>query len=304
MITAYHQTILTEYLAELKSQGINTTTHKSCMKTFLNHAISAGIDIMRLSITEAQGFQLYLATKTNEDGQIALSKITVVTIIDRVRRFYDYLKRRRLIHANPFNEIQKIKIVKSLPRNILSEENMDRFLRHLKEFWKGDNLFERRRLYRAHVISELMYSTGARINEVMKLKVSDIDFTRNTVVVRDDKTGKSRECILNEYASKVLKIYIDDMRRHIFTRNIKRSGDPLFGAGPSLVISLNGVLNKERGHLLKAGCDIRYIKEILGHEDLGTTQIYTKVDKIDLRDVIDKYHPRMLKRPALEMIEG
>ena len=47
-------------------------------------------------------------------------------------------------------------------------------------------------------------------------------------------------------------------------------------------------------HLLRAGCDIRYIKEILGHEELGTTQIYTKVDKLDLKKVIDEFHPRKL----------
>jgi site-specific recombinase XerD len=303
--------ILKEYLSFLHTQGVKTTNHKSGVRMFLSYANAAGIDILRLRIAEAQEFQLYLATKTKDDGKIALSKVTVSSIVDRVRRFYDYLKKRKLIHANPFNEIQKIKVVKGFPRNILNEGNMDKFLRHLKEFWKGENLFERRRLYRAHVIAELMYSTGARINEVTKLDANDIDFTRNTVLVRDSKTGKSRECILNEYASKILRIYIDDMRECVMTAS-RRKGNPLFGGNESLTIWLNGILNKESErlgmgrftshnfrhavgyHLLRAGCDIRYIKEILGHEDLGTTQVYTKVDKEDLRNIIDEFHPRRI----------
>lgn len=311
-MTELQQRIMNDYLAGLSACRVRTSSHKSPITIFFNWVNESGHDFLRLRIAEAQEFQLHLATKTNDDGSVHYSKVTVSTMVDRVRRFYDYLRKRKLIHSNPFNEIQVIKRKKALPKNILNEEQMSLFLRHFREFWKAENLIESRKLYRAHILAEFMYSTGARINEVMKIKREDIDFLRGTVKVYDDKTGKSRECILNEYASKVLRIFIDDMREYALVENVRRSG-ALFGAGPSLVIWLNGVLTAESlklglpkvtthhfrhavgFHLLRAGCDIRYIKEILGHEELGTTQIYTKVDKLDLKSVIDEFHPRRLK---------
>ena len=310
------ETIVAEYLSELGKQGVRIASHKSPLGIFFEYASNTGLDFLRLTISEAQGFQAYLATRTNEGGKAHYSKATVSTIIDRLRRFYDFLKKKRIIHANPFREIQGMKRMKTLPRNILNESDMNRFLTHLRSFWKGATLFERRKLYRAHVIAELMYSTGARINEVMKITADDVDFTRGLVSVKDDKTGKSRQCMLNEYASRVLRIYMDDMRSFILSG---KANGLLFGAGPSLVVWLNAVLTRESVklglskvtshhfrhavgfHLLRAGCDIRYIKEILGHEELGTTQVYTKVDKLDLRNIIDRFHPRKMHSCSSEV---
>lgn len=310
--------IVNEYLAELAANRVRITTHKSPLTVFFRWIHDADLDFLRLRMADAQEFQLHLATRTDEDGSIHYTNVTVSTNVDRIRRFYEYLRRRKLIPANPFTEMQAIKRKKALPRNILSEEEMAAFLRHLREFWKGENLFDRRKLYRAHVLAELMYSTGARINEVMKIKREDIDFLRGTVIVRDDKTDKTRECILNEYAAKVLGIFIDEMRPYALIAKIKRKEDPLFGAGSSLIIWFNGVLTAESAklglpkvtshhfrhavgyHLLRAGCDIRYIKEFLGHEDINTTQIYTKVEKLDLKNIIDAFHPRTFGKRAQE----
>jgi len=308
------QRIMNDYLAELEKSRVRTTPHKSPLTAFFQWVNDRGLDFLRLRIIDAQEFQLYLATKTNDDGSVHYNKVTVSTMVDRVRRFYDYLRKKKLIHGNPFNEIQAIKRKKAIPKNILNEEQMSLFLRHLREFNKAGNLFDRRKLYRTHVLAEFMYSTGARINEVMKIKREDIDFMRNTVTVFDDKTGKSRECILNEYAAKALRLYVEEMRGYVLVANHARKGDPLFGAGTGLVVWLNDVLTEESAklglpkvtthhfrhavgfHLLRAGCDIRYIKEILGHEELGTTQIYTKVDKLDLKSVIDEFHPRKMRQ--------
>jgi site-specific recombinase XerD len=319
IMTEFQTKILEEYMCDLnrRVKSIHNKGHRSAIGIFFRYANERGIDILRIRISEAQDFQLYLATRSRDDGGIYYSRVSVASIIERVTRFYEYLRERRMIRSNPFAEVIRIKLKKSLPRNILPEEDMSVFLKHLREFWKAGNLNDRRRLYRAHVISEFMYSTGARINEVVKIKGSDIDFFRNTARVTDDKTRKTRECILNDYAGKVLRLYIDNTRGIILTRKNNRKDDNLFGAGGSLIIWLNDVLNKESArlklgpftshnfrhavgyHLLKAGCDIRYIKEILGHEELGTTQIYTKVDKEDLKNIIDEYHPRRLRREII-----
>ena len=312
------QTIIENYLKDLELSGVNLTNNRSAIGIFRKYTVDENLDFLKLTIPQAQDYQTYLSTKTNEQGQTHYSRVTVSTLIDKVRRFYDHLKKRKLIHSNPFKEISRVKRVKSLPRNVLTEENMEKLLRVLKEFHKRDNLFDRRKIYRAHVIAELMYSTGARINEVSKLKVSDIDFSRNTVRVHDDKTNKERDCILSEYASKVIRIYVDEMKEYVIFG--KNGGDInlLFGSKGHLVIWINEILNNECAalelgrftshcfrhslgfHLLRAGCDIRYVKEILGHENISTTQIYTRVDKLDLKRIVDEYHPRSHGRATSE----
>lgn len=315
-----HERILTEYLRELHLQNRPTQKVKSNLKIFLKYAENSGIDFLRLKIRDAQDFQMYLSTAVNEDGStcaersrsIHYSRGSVLAIIGSTTSFYDYLRKKKVIISNPFLEITRIKRTKPLPKNILNEENMDKFLRHLKEFRKGKDLIERRNLYKAHVVSELMYSTGARINEIMKLRSSDVDFIRGVVRITDSKTGVIRDAILNEYAGKVLLLYVTKMREYVLFGKNNADMSLLFGNRANLKTWLNGILNRESGklklgkftshyfrhavgyHLLRGGCDIRYIQEILGHKEMHTTQVYTKVDKEDLKNVIDEFHPRTL----------
>jgi integrase/recombinase XerD len=306
--------IIEEYIQELKQTNRSVKNPPYHLKHFFAYIDENDLEFLRLRVPEAQDFQLYLATTTTEEGTPAYCKATISTMVGSLTTFYEYLRKRRLVPLNPFREIRKVKRMKGLPKNILNEEQMRVLLTRLKEFWRGANLHERRKLYKAHVAAELMYSTGARINEVTKLTVKDVDFSRNTVTVRDDKTGKSRECILNEYAASVVRIYIDEARAYVLFG--KNGGDAtlLFGSKTNLKMWLNAFLGEESKklgfpkitthhfrhavgyHLLRAGCDIRYIQELLGHENLSTTEIYTKVDKEDLRGVLDRFHPRRLIR--------
>jgi integrase/recombinase XerD len=177
----------------------------------------------------------------------------------------------------------------------------------------GRTLTEKRQLYKAHVIGELMYSTGMRVNEVASLKEKDINFYRGIVTVYDSKTGKKREAILNTFAGKVVEIYVNQTRPFVMFGKNNADTALLFGAKTNLRTWLNGILDRESKnlglgkftthnfrhavgyHLLRGGCDIRFIQEILGHEALHSTQVYTKVDKEDLKNVIDTYHPRTMR---------
>ncbi|KKP63781.1 MAG: Tyrosine recombinase XerC, partial [candidate division WS6 bacterium GW2011_GWE1_34_7] len=168
--------------------------------------------------------------------------------------------------------------------------------------------------YKSHIIAELMYSTGARINEIANLKPKDIDFNRGVVKLRDTKSRQIRDGILNDYAGKILQIFISEMREYINFGKNNADNSLIFGSKTNLKIWLNEILNKmsiklEYGkysahnirhsvgtHLLKNGCDIRHIQEILGHKALSSTQIYTKIEKDELRNVIDEFHPRKLLR--------
>ena len=307
-----------EYMNHLKQQGRCVTHFAYGLKIFFAYLNNLNLNYRFFKIKDAEDFQSYLTIQTREDGRARFTSSTVLNITGAVLSFFEYLKKRNVIFANPFSGVPRPKQNKALPRNILNEENMNTLLLHFKDFMKGEGLYEKKQLYKAHVVGELMYSTGARVNEIAKLKPDDIDFYRGVVLLKDSKTGKSREAILNSFAEKVLSIYIAEMRKYIILERYDTDTSLLFGAKINLKYWINDIIANECEklglgkftshnfrhavgfHLLRAGCDIRFIQEILGHQTLHSTQIYTKVEKEDLRNVIDRFHPRALRRSGDE----
>lgn len=282
----------------------------SSIKDFAKYLDGYDIELLHVRPGEAEQYQGYLLTKKDENGNAFYCARSVQNIIGRLSSFYDYLVKRDLALYNPFKGISRIKAGKSLPKNILDEDKLNTLLDALKEkISTGKNLDEKRLFYRIHVLAELMYSTGARINEVVKLTEDDIDLVRGTVILRDDKTGKERCGFLNSYICELLQVYLEN-RDLISTASSNK--ELLFNSKARLSRNFNREIQKlcdnlKYGdfkshnirhcfgfHLLRAGCDIRYIQEFLGHTRLSTTQIYTRIDKFDLRNILDKYHPRKL----------
>ena len=301
--------IVAEYLRELTLAKRRTANAKSGLRIFFEYMARTGLDYRRLRARDAQAFQEHLTTQADEDdGAVHYRKASVAQIVGRLTAFYEYLRRRKLAPSNPFKAIVRVRTERALPRNILDEAKLAGLLRHLRNWNAGRDVRERRRLYRAHVISELMYSTGARIDEIAKLRPEDIDFDRGLVRVEDSKRCAIRAAILNSYAEKVLRLYVERLRECCMDRDSNR--ELLFGSRSNIKLAFNRVLNRESRslglgeftshnfrhcvgyHLLRGGCDIRYIQDILGHKELYSTQVYTKVDREDLRNVIDAYHPR------------
>jgi site-specific recombinase XerD len=323
-MTEEQSKILIEYIEHLKFTGKSIKNPKHALNIMFDYMNENNIEFENSKIKDAEDFQSYLATRTDDDPSTSSSKcwasnklkytsITVSGIIARIKTFYEYLKDKRMIYANPFDQIKRIKTGKSLPKNILNEEDMNRLLNALKNFNAGKTLKQRKKLYKMHVISELMYSTGARINEVISLTKDDADFERSVIRLYDRKTKQSRFGFLNEYANKILKIYTEQMRDYVLFGSNNADMRLLFGSRYNLRQMVNDEVNGisrrlKLGHfashnfrhavgyhLLKNGCDIRYIQEILGHKKISSTQVYTKVDRKDLKNVIDKFHPRTFR---------
>lgn len=310
-MTNEQKKIFDEYTERLKVEEKRTNWPRHALKVLFEYLNTHGLEMLSLRIPEAQDFQTYIMTMVTTEGKTRFTKGTVAGIISCLTTFYTYLTREKLVFSNPFLHIKKVKRDKQLPKNILDEAQMVKLLEYFRQFWKGANLHDRKKLYRAHVISELMYSTGMRIHEVIALKAEDIDFDRGVVLVKDSKNKKEREGILNDYARQVLKLYVEKMRIHVIFG--KNDGDIslLFASKTNLHNWLNKMLGSACSklgfkpitshhfrhavgyHLLRAGCDMRFIQELLGHEELNTTQIYTKVDKSNLQGVLDRFHPRV-----------
>ena len=300
--------VVKEYENYLLASGMRTKGIKHSVSVFTRYLDENGLDILSLGYRDAQNFQSWL---TSQKGRYSASSI--LSIIGPLSAFYDYTGKRRITGTNPFSLIDRVKAPHRIPGNIPDEAEMDALLTHLGRFTRGGNLREFKSAYKAHVLTELLYSTGMRISEAAVIKVTDVDLSGGLVAVHDSKTKKERIAFLNEYSCSVLYIYINELRGKVLWMHNGADPDLLFGSRVNLKTWLNSVLSdacREMGrgkvtshifrhafgyHMLRAGCDIRKIQKFLGHERLNTTQVYTKVDTEKLRNVLDRYHPRALK---------
>lgn len=308
-------TLIEEYF---KSEEINPKHHKRLLSRknqlykFIEFLSGKGLD--EVIVKDALEYQGWLIRNGNTDGS-KYSSSTIRGYIVSISGFYNYLKSINVVYENPFKSVKRLRIDRTIPRNILTEKNMSTLLEYYRNWNNEKHLKKRKSLYRMHLISELMYSTGLRVNEVAKLKVTDIDLSNKTLFVKEGKGGFSRTAILNEYTKDILSIYINQMREITFTQDNRENGNLLFGLSEdSFKKCVNVSLEKATNtlglkkmtshgfrhalgyHLLRSGCNIRYIQSILGHKNLRNTEIYTKVDKEDLKKVLQKYHPRQFKR--------
>ncbi len=214
-----------------------------------------------------------------------------------VREFYDVLRLRHpqaCSHENPAAGIEfKPDKSRRLP-NVPSQAVIEEIFARLYEC--DDDLHIRDRL-----MAELAYGSGLRRSELARLNVEDVDFENNTAHVIG-KGDKPRIVPLTGRAVETIRDYLH--RRHT-------SRGPLLVSflGRRLgVTGIYGIMRNRVGirphllrhacatHLLKNGCGIRVIQELLGHERLDTTQLYTAVTKENLRDVLARNHPRALTK--------
>jgi site-specific recombinase XerD len=310
-----YRALFTEYLNRARlagstAQGLAGLRNR--VPKFFTFLEEQDLAIHEIGINQAQNYQGWLIATGRRDGG-KYSPRTVNTYIVAAASFCEFVKRKGLVPSNPFKEIKRMRVDKKLPRNLLKEDQMDLFLEKLSRYDEESCLKAKKTRYRVHVVAELLYATGLRISEAAHLRIEDINFTRGTVIVREGKGGRTRTAWMNDYAKVILKVYVEQMRELVFNEWNERNGT-LFGIRwQAFEKMVNKVLKKTAGelgfpgvtahsfrhavgyHLLRAGCNIRYIQEILGHKLLRNTEIYTKVDKEDLREVLDTFHPRQFR---------
>ena len=220
--------------------------------------------------------------------------------ISSLKSFYLYLLDMNYIKINPLEDISILKVKKTLPK-YLSTEEVDKLLNI-----KLNTAFD----YRNKAMLEVIYGTGLRVSELVKLEYSNIDF-ENSIVRVKGKGKKDRIVPLGEIASYYLKIYINDYRKKLLNKNnyneifLNNHGKPITRQGFNFILEN---IRRETGiekeltphtlrhsfatHLLEGGADIRSIQEMLGHENISTTNIYTTVVNKVLRENYDSYFPR------------
>ena len=227
---------------------------------------------------------------------------TIAHNLTVIKNFHAYLLKEKLVKVDESEFIERPKLRKSLPKT-LSIEDVDSLL---------DIKLETPFDYRNKAMLELIYGCGLRISELINLEINDIDEI-NCFIRILGKGNKEREVPVGEYALYYLKEYIE--RRNLLLKN--KSCNKLFLNNHGQGMTRQGFfknlkqLLKEKGlneeisphtlrhsfatHLLNRGADLRSIQEMLGHSDISTTKIYTKVSDQKVLDDYNEYHLRSHK---------
>ncbi len=232
-----------------------------------------------------------------------LSPRSIQRRLSAVRTFYAYLLREGCCGLNPALEVRAPKPKKRLPVT-LDADQMGRLL----EFRVDDTLSARDK-----AIMELFYSSGLRLAELVNLDMPAIDFEDRTVRV-DGKGSKTRIVPMGRFAADALRAWLRERGRlpgdgsAVFIgrggRRLTRRAVQLRVAtwarrmGLEMHVHPHMFRHSFASHLLESSSDLRGVQELLGHANIGTTQIYTHLDFQHLAKVYDAAHPRARRRRA------
>lgn len=226
-----------------------------------------------------------------------------------LRVFFKWMTRSHHLLFNPAAELELPKVEKRLPRHVLSVAEVEQVM---NQAHITDQLGLRDR-----AILETLYSTGIRRQELLELTLVDLDLERGTLMVRQGKGGKDRMVPIGERACAWLDKYLREVRP---TLSAEPDDGTLFLSVSNEKLSANRLSELVKGyidaaglpragschllrhacatHMLENGADIRYIQALLGHESLSSTEVYTRVSIVKLKEVHGRTHPARLAKPG------
>ena len=220
--------------------------------------------------------------------------------LSALRGFFKFLVRERILKEDPTALVERPGIGRRLPKT-LSFEDIERLLATPRLDTDGGA--------RDAAMMHLMYASGLRVSELCSLRVADLDTKRGVVSVLG-KGRKRRLVPVGEVALTQVTTYLEHVRpriapagestlfvsrrgkriaRQVFWKSMKRYAR---GAGITQEISPHKLRHSFATHLLRGGADLRAVQAMLGHADLGTTEIYTHVAQDHVRDAHARAHPR------------
>jgi len=218
---------------------------------------------------------------------------SIVRAISALRSFFNFLLIDGVLSYNPLEDMETPKYTQPIP-DVLSEEDILQLLK----LPDGE-----KKSLRDRTILELLYATGLRVSELIKLKRSDINL-EGGFLVASGKRSKERVVPLGAYSREAIKIYLEQEKpQGAFLFPNKKGGMLTRQAIWKLIrkyaiqlqkghISPHTIRHTFATHLLRGGADLRSVQILLGHEDISTTQIYTHIDNKRLKEIHKKYHPR------------
>ena len=235
-------------------------------------------------------------------NELGMTVHTQARVVSGIKGFFKYLLFEDIISDNPAELIEAPKLGRKLP-DVLSYDEIELILNSIDRSTANGQ--------RDRTMIEVLYSSGLRVSELVNLKISntyfDIGFLRTI-----GKGSKERLVPMGKSAAKQLKIYLEEVRIHQKPKTEARDFVFLnrFGGGLSR-ISVFTMIKKQcvmagirknvsphtfrhsfATHLIEGGADLRAVQEMLGHESITTTEIYTHLDRDYLSQTLKEFHPR------------
>lgn len=255
----------------------------------------AGISPLVISSKHLQAFVQFIS-------ELGMSAFSQARILSGVKSFYKYLLFEEIIEKDPTTLLEGPKLGRKLPDTLDYEEIVKLFdAIDLSKPEGGRN----------RAMLEVLYSSGLRVSELVDLKVGNVYFDVGFLRVIG-KGNKERLVPVGKDALKFLKIYLEEIRVHVPIQKGSESNVFLNRRGKKLTRVMIFMIIKELAvkiglhktisphtfrhsfatHLIEGGADLRAVQEMLGHESITTTEIYTHLDRDYLRQVIQDFHPR------------
>ncbi len=277
-----------DYLKSVRHLSGNTLiSYSRDLHDFEEYLGKIGLSEKDFTKADAADYAIELAAEYSERS--VLRKLTAL------RTYFSYLEKHHIVASDPFEAISLRSKERRLP-SVLTEEEVKELL-SLPRTTKEEE--------RDHMLFLLIYNTGMRISEALSVDIGDIDFTRRRILIRG-KGDKERFVFFSPSTA-------EELRRYIETRD----GEPLFAGrkGRLPLSSAHIIFERYRSrlgwqkeftphtlrhsfatHMMDRGADIRLVQELLGHESISTTQIYTHVSRARLKKVYDGTHPHAKER--------
>lgn len=261
---------------------------------FLDYLNDNHLDYKKINLDMIRNYLKYL-------DSLRYKKNSISKNLSSLRSFYKFLTEEKVILNNPFKNISNPKKDKKLP-DFLNYEEIN------KLFDSADTTTPLG--LRNRCILELLYDTGIRVSELVNLKINDIEFDKKIINILG-KGKKERIVYYGDYLQEVLGKYINDSRKYLLNNKLSEylilnnNGSKITTKGVEYIIDkmVNEAAIKHKisphvlrhtfaTHMLNGGADIKSIQQLLGHESLSTTGIYTHITNDVLRQEYLKNHPR------------
>lgn len=232
-----------------------------------------------------------------------ITKSSISRKLSSIRGLYNYLVREDIIKENHFNKIQNPKRELYLPK-FLKDEELDKIF----SVCNSNNPTEERDT----LIIELLYATGVRVSELVNIKIKDINREEKLIKVLG-KSNKERMVIYNNHTKKALDTYLKDGYNYFNKKSseyliLNKNGNKLSEryireiinkkvsqASLDIKISPHTLRHTFATDILENGADLMTVKELLGHESLNTTSIYTHITNEQIKKTYNLAHPRAKK---------